>query len=652
MLSHADSWQEVEEPPLVAPSPHRELREKLLQCVRYGDTLELRGLIRRGAPLDTACPEIPGGKGNLVDWALHHRRPDIASRLLRLAGDRSGVGGVLARTCHSGVYVAALSGFVELLELLLERGADPCQRGASAADPSGTRSALLAAAAHGRADVVGMLVTAGAMTKEPRQAEVRHLAESGGFFGALGIEQSCTLPTGPPMEKTREALQEAILAEDRSRINKVIAQGALLLPHYRNDKACPRVGQHRGGPEAYVTGNEASRHASLVNPVDWAALENRPQAALWLLDLGDWAEVAGNLDPVHDRVAPGTRHAVHVAAKRGSSLEVWRRLLKELLGRGADSGQLDPWGRSALHLAVINGNADAVQDLLTHGAWEREQQPEEVLRAAIARRIDAVIEIAGAAPDASLAPAPPSRVLRGLDASVVAATPRACSGGDVPAPAVGERAHSFRDVQTQQELEETRLRLRKDLIKAVRWSDLAAVRALLLRGAILHPVEVDLGYGIRGNLIDWAVMNEHEVAAAALLELGDERGVGGELATGAQHAVFWAVRHNFVALLRALLERGADPAQRDEVCGSALRAAVEQSRPEAVSALLAAGAWEREAEQDVVLELIRDKGLLAPLQQFSGRGTGLGDEQLRLHLMSTVSKTLAPDQVETVVPAH
>merc|ERR1712008_638181 len=46
-------------------------------------------------------------------------------------------------------------------------------------------------------------------------------------------------------------------------------------------------------------------------------------------------------------------------------------------------------------------------------------------------------------------------------------------------------------------------------------------------------------------------------------------GIGQSLAARSRHALFWAVRHDFISLLDALLERGAEAAQRDEVCGSA-----------------------------------------------------------------------------------
>eukprot|EP00404_Azadinium_spinosum_P015157 CAMPEP_0180528800 /NCGR_PEP_ID=MMETSP1036_2-20121128/61001_1 /TAXON_ID=632150 /ORGANISM="Azadinium spinosum, Strain 3D9" /LENGTH=93 /DNA_ID=CAMNT_0022542403 /DNA_START=8 /DNA_END=286 /DNA_ORIENTATION=+ len=84
-------WAEVEERALPAAPASEGLRRLLLEAVKDGDVSRVRSLLQQGARLDSACPELPTGRGNLVDWALHHGQPDMASSLLRVA-DSVGLG--------------------------------------------------------------------------------------------------------------------------------------------------------------------------------------------------------------------------------------------------------------------------------------------------------------------------------------------------------------------------------------------------------------------------------------------------------------------------------------------------------------------------------------------------------------------------------
>merc|ERR1712039_183687 len=107
--------------------------------------------------------------------------------------------------------------------------------------------------------------------------------------------------------------------------------------------------------------------------------------------------------------------------------------------------------------------------------------------------------------------------------------------------------------------------------------------------------------------IDKAVWYEQPKAALHLLELGKQTAILEAVVSGIRHAVFWAVRHDYLTLLHELIQSKADLAQTDELCGSALRFAVEQSRSNAAVALLEAGAWNWEKEKSRVLELIEQK---------------------------------------------
>jgi len=339
-----------------------------------------------------------------------------------------------------------------------------------------------------------------------------------------------------------------------------------------------------------------------VNPVDWAALAGCPSAALKLMELQFWLQTHAK-----DRLARSCRCAVQVASLHGH-LPEWLALLQGLLSRHADPGQLDDHGRSALHLACLRGNVAAAEALLSFGAWELERRKNDVLHLAIGRRVQAVVEAAGAAPAAVSA--------RSLtDPSTSRAQPHYDYDAALPPDA-------FVDAQTDDEVRELRQRLGSSLAKAVRGGDLVAARALVIRGADVG-MEVELQYGLRGNLVDLAVWHEQEGMALALLGIADGQGIGQALAAGSRHAMFWAVRHDFISLLDALLEHGAEAAQRDEVCGSVLRFAVEQRRSDAAAALLRAGAWAGELEQDLVLSLLREQGLLRCLDRSCGRGVGV-----------------------------
>jgi len=489
-----------------------------------------------------------------------------------------------------------------------------------------------------------------------------------------------------------------------------------------------------------------------VNPVDWAALEHRPQAALWLLELGDWAELAGALHPEHDRLAPNTIAAVHIAAKRSSRNDEeeswhWFRLLDELLVRGGVAGQTDPFGRSALHLAVLDGNERVAERLLQAGAWPLEQQVEEVTQLAIRHRVACILEKAGIQASAAIAsanaceaaypssslpttppalapsaaaaaaaatspvgvrgslgsspasapaatvvattttttttiqPTPPTSspsgssrrpplrqrptatageaaagVSRGMPAQSEAASDRVpLAGGDVvrsiapshsqlpsspynaepdgpteklatskdwPFGQQAPLASALREAATLQELEEEKEALRKAAALAVSKGDRMSLQALVLRGLVLHPQEVELRHSLKGNLLDLAVVKGHQEMALALLSMAKEQGSLEDFVASARFALLWAVQQDFQALVEELLRWHALMEEEDEVAGSPLRIAVETSNLELATLLLRAGAWARERQKDRVLQSMHDRHLLTHLDPGTGSGIG------------------------------
>jgi len=559
---------------LCSPSVSK-LQPQLEEAVKQGDILRARALVRRGSRLLGACPELPdGGSGNLIDWALLHNKAETAIRLLKL-GDSLSLGKKLAQSTYQAVYRSAQRGFNELLCALLERGALPGQCSSSIVDGVSERqSALQAASIFGNEAGVAALIAAGAWDEEEEKEMVLRYAQQWGFKeGSLvscNIRQGCSA-SAPDEQALRLKMQEAIWLEDITSITALARRGAPLLAHYRCDRAImARVSaSHR--PQAKIK----------VGPVDWAALEGRPAAALRLLEVGDELGVL----PVD--FVRAVRFALHISSRHGGEPR-WRTLLTALLERGIDSGQQDAWGRSALHLAAMHGHTAVAEELLKHGGWSREESKDEVLRLAISQRISAIINIAGESvgPD------------RAIDV-----------GG------------ALADVQTRKEFELVQARLVRDMARAVQFGDLIAAKAILGRG-VHFLAETELSYGFRGNFLDLAVCYEHEAVALALLELGDERGLGVDLAISARHAVFWAIRHGYSKLLRALLDRGVDVAQTDALCGSALRFAVEQRRADMAAILLRADAWKREPERDRVQQLLSDWQMTRSIDCSTGRGLG------------------------------
>mmetsp|Transcript_58541 Transcript_58541/g.131681 ORF Transcript_58541/g.131681 Transcript_58541/m.131681 type:complete len:139 (-) Transcript_58541:174-590(-) len=130
--------------------------------------------------------------------------------------------------------------------------------------------------------------------------------------------------------------------------------------------------------------------------------------------------------------------------------------------------------------------------------------------------------------------------------------------------------------------------------------------------------------------------------ALSLLQLGDERGLGRALAIGACHAIFWAVRHDYLGVLQALLERGADAAKSDDVCGSPLLFAVEQRRTHAAVALLGAGAWAKEGQKERIVDVLCDQGLIHRAELACTQTTGMIDSVERQRLVVAALGAEAP----------
>jgi len=296
------------------------------------------------------------------------------------------------------------------------------------------------------------------------------------------------------------------------------------------------------------------------------------------------------------------------------------------------------------------GHASAADALMQQGAWAHEARRSEVVQLAVGRHITSVIEAAGLGVSVAKRQAGDNACNYDVDASIREGISSGLSVQQVarhleeakapkrlPADVLPVLGPTIAELRTTEELDAACAQLLQQLVLAVRKANLPLLRARLGLpiggGGTLSPEAVSLMTsaavplpgcgGICGNLVDLAVWHGHEHIALALLKLADENGLAGVLASNSRHAVFWAVQQDAQELLRALLSHGADAAQVDPVCGSAIRCAAEQSRAAAAVILIQHGAWDPEADKQRVLGLLQDRGLLQVADCGSGRGIGL-----------------------------
>lgn len=331
------------------------------------------------------------------------------------------------------------------------------------------------------------------------------------------------------------------------------------------------------------------------------------------------------------RLSWSSRTAARRMAATPAVARSWRHLafLLMLLERGAPAGQCGLGGESALEAAVRGSHEKVALQLLQHGAWTAEARRAAVRSQAQERKLALVLEAVGTEASADSEEPPPlldqtrsaalgtsgalcspvtarSLFLATLDGKPDPVRGTLRGSAALPAPAA---AASWR------ELGAAPAQLRGQLERAVRKGDVGALRALVLSGAPLDAV-YDLGYGHRGNCVDWACVSEQPLAAVRLLELADELGVGDALAVGARAGLAWAALHGFERVVAELLRRGADPqgapcghagagsscqcgglgraACRPWAGGSPLALAVTGGWAGAARVLLQYGAWEKE----------------------------------------------------------
>jgi len=316
-----------------------------------------------------------------------------------------------------------------------------------------------------------------------------------------------------------------------------------------------------------------------------------------------------------------------------------------LLERSAAVGQVNLQHESALLLATRAGKSEVVKLLLEYGAWDaQDQQREEVLGLASAQGMarifarfvvptllpsmpeedDAVVAEGDTTQQACFSDTPSTATRReawyreGAASTIWLEGPKqlnsagrlipgwsplesppvtsmaASSGGAVAFPRPGRTPSAY-------ELSSEAARLRGELDRAIRKGDADRIQALTVRGAPLEAV-FGSGDGNAGGVrtcVDLACASGHQQSAVALLRLAKDQGIDTALARESHAALFWAVSHGHLEVLRELLHLGADPGQRLCVPSnqeSLLALAVFSVRPAETEELLKYGAWDRESE--------------------------------------------------------
>jgi len=418
-----------------------------MEAIRKGEHWLIKSLVTRGASLlphyysarlggkaehfETTSKGLRSGLVNPVDWAVLEGCFKEAMFLLELADGKLVFGRdesqsflkvlQLAKQCQQAVVVAATKGQIELLQMLLERGADAAQQNFKG------DTALLIAVRAGKEEVVEILLQFGAWELEPRKQDVLARAEAQRMFAVVSaaghladrraedviegsrprwidmvrefaatneadkdftlscIKDKAGSPrTSRPASRQsprRSGQMEPItprseLADQRAPLGPVETWTQIRME--RAELHAELMRAIRGGDRAKVAA--LVRHGASIdlvfnlgygetgNCIDLACVCERPLVALALFELADEQGIGAML--AMDACAALCWSVVH------GYIEV----LRALLSRGANAGKEGPagkFGSSVLTLAVSSWRPAEVRELLAFGAWQCEPPPRQ-----------------------------------------------------------------------------------------------------------------------------------------------------------------------------------------------------------------------------------------------------------------------------------
>lgn len=267
-----------------------------------------------------------------------------------------------------------------------------------------------------------------------------------------------------------------------------------------------------------------------------------------------------------EELARASKRAVAWAARDGK-LEI----LQELMRLGADIGQRDHFGRSALLLATMHGHAECAHILVGAGALDKEDQKGA---SEVSQLMDNwKSKPAALVDDGQIAQARVAQTARWANSSH--------QRMPWPLPRSGD--------------EDEGCEQRMPLERAILYESRKDVEQLLREGAQVLG-DFDLGSAGTGNALDLAMLKKRFQLALQLLTESE----GNKLARTSTRALAWAARDGRELILKELLRYEADAGQRDEQGRSALLLATQRGHGQCAQALLEAGAWEGEDAREEV----------------------------------------------------
>jgi len=150
------------------------LRGQLQHAIQKANIGKIQGAVARGAPLEALFDLGFGSAGNCLDWACTCGKPEVVPILLQMADERS-IGSHLALEAHQALFWAVSQGYTEVLQLLLERGAD-ISRTAPGQDPATADTALRVAVVGSRKAETALLLQYKAWDLESDESKEQLLA--------------------------------------------------------------------------------------------------------------------------------------------------------------------------------------------------------------------------------------------------------------------------------------------------------------------------------------------------------------------------------------------------------------------------------------------------------------------------------------------
>ncbi len=299
---------------------------RVADAAMAGDTETVRSLLRQAADVNSA----QGDGMTALHWAALNDNADMIQLLLYAGGN---VGATTRLGAYTPLFLAARSGHTEVVEILLESGADPKQAA------SGGISPLMMSASSGDADAVRILIGAGADV---------NAAETGRGQTPLIFAAAYNRP-----DAIRMLLEHGAEIDKGSKFIEPLEQRRLPRPNQQGGQGRQATQGGRTGQQepqgAQAGGNETQTEKAENENEEPEVDEKEKEKPEFVTTKG------GN--------PKGELTALMYAARDGRALAV-----EALVEAGADLDAVNADESTALLLASINGQFDIARYLVDEGA--------------------------------------------------------------------------------------------------------------------------------------------------------------------------------------------------------------------------------------------------------------------------------------------